>query len=205
MFLDQSTIDLDGWGPITIADLDIDLAWKLFEAASDARQRAIEHATATRSRSVQSRQNVPTFEFAVTGDGGSLGEVIYGICEPCRVGLLYKIEFPPDWQFCGLGRLALDQLETRHPELTWYTTDHLRLPRVRRLRCCRWGASSSTATLAEPRVADADFLAGFLPMRVCYDLAEVQRARGNLDGALATYRQALEVSARAGNQPPSWA
>jgi LuxR family maltose regulon positive regulatory protein len=29
-------------------------------------------------------------------------------------------------------------------------------------------------------------------MRVCYDLGEVQRAQGNLDAALATYRQALE-------------
>jgi LuxR family transcriptional regulator, maltose regulon positive regulatory protein len=38
----------------------------------------------------------------------------------------------------------------------------------------------------------ADFFAGFLAMRVCYDLAQVQRAQGNLDGALATYRQALE-------------
>ena len=28
-------------------------------------------------------------------------------------------------------------------------------------------------------------------MRVCYDLGQVQRARGNLDAALATYRQAL--------------
>jgi len=29
-------------------------------------------------------------------------------------------------------------------------------------------------------------------MRVCYDLGQVQRAQGNLDAALATYRQALE-------------
>jgi LuxR family maltose regulon positive regulatory protein len=45
--------------------------------------------------------------------------------------------------------------------------------------------------LAERRAA-REFFAGFLPMRVCYDLGEVQRARGNLDAALATYRQALE-------------
>ena len=37
----------------------------------------------------------------------------------------------------------------------------------------------------------AEFFAGFLAMRVCYDLGEVQRAQGNLDAALATYRQAL--------------
>jgi LuxR family transcriptional regulator, maltose regulon positive regulatory protein len=40
----------------------------------------------------------------------------------------------------------------------------------------------------------ADFFAGFLAMRVCYDLAQVQRAQGNLDGALATYRQALDTA-----------
>ncbi len=38
----------------------------------------------------------------------------------------------------------------------------------------------------------AEFFAGFLAMRVCYDLGEVQRARGDLDAALATYRQALD-------------
>ena len=39
-----------------------------------------------------------------------------------------------------------------------------------------------------------EFFAGFLAMRVCYDLGEVQRAQGNLDAALATYRQALETA-----------
>ncbi len=37
----------------------------------------------------------------------------------------------------------------------------------------------------------AEFFAGFLALRVCYDLGEVQRARGNLDAASATYRRAL--------------
>ena len=46
--------------------------------------------------------------------------------------------------------------------------------------------------LAERRSADALF-AGFLPMRVWYDLGEVQRAQGNLDAALATHRQALDT------------
>ena len=39
----------------------------------------------------------------------------------------------------------------------------------------------------------AESFAGFLAMRVCYDLGQVQRAQGNLDAALATYRQALRV------------
>jgi LuxR family maltose regulon positive regulatory protein len=51
--------------------------------------------------------------------------------------------------------------------------------------------------LAERRAAD-EFFAGFLATRVCYDLGEVQRARGNLDAALATYRQALEVAGESG-------
>jgi LuxR family maltose regulon positive regulatory protein len=42
-------------------------------------------------------------------------------------------------------------------------------------------------------VVGAQFFAGFLAMRVCYDLGEVQRAQGNLDAALATYRQALDT------------
>ena len=48
-----------------------------------------------------------------------------------------------------------------------------------------------TEVLAELRAA-GQFFAGFLAMRVCYDLGEVQRAQSNLDAALATYRQALE-------------
>jgi hypothetical protein len=68
---------------------------------------------------------VQTCEFAIASEGVSLGEVTYGICPPCRIGLLYKIEFPPDWQFCGFGRAALRQIENRHPDLTWYTTGQL--------------------------------------------------------------------------------
>jgi LuxR family maltose regulon positive regulatory protein len=40
----------------------------------------------------------------------------------------------------------------------------------------------------------AEFFTGFLAMRVCYDLGQVQRAQGHLDAALATYRQALEAA-----------
>ena len=53
--------------------------------------------------------------------------------------------------------------------------------------------------LAERRAA-TEFFAGFLAMRVCYDLGEVQRAQGNLDAALATCQQALEVAGE-GSQP----
>ncbi len=65
--------------------------------------------------------------------------------------------------------------------------------------------------LAERRAADvqvtmdredAEFFAGFLAMRVCYDLGQVQRARGNLDAALATYRQALDTAGADRSQPP---
>ena len=45
--------------------------------------------------------------------------------------------------------------------------------------------------LAELRAA-GQFFAGFLAMRVRYDLGQVQRAQGNLDAALATGRHALE-------------
>ena len=42
---------------------------------------------------------------------------------------------------------------------------------------------------------------GFLAIRVCYDLGQVQRAQGNLDAALATYQQALDIAGE-GSQPP---
>ena len=51
--------------------------------------------------------------------------------------------------------------------------------------------------LAERRVAGE----GFLAIRVCYDLGQVQRAQGNLDAALATYRHALDIAGE-GSQPP---
>jgi ATP/maltotriose-dependent transcriptional regulator MalT len=47
--------------------------------------------------------------------------------------------------------------------------------------------------LAGRRAADESF-AGVLPMRAGYDLGEVQRAQGDLDTALATYRQALDTA-----------
>ncbi len=52
--------------------------------------------------------------------------------------------------------------------------------------------------LAERRAAGE----GFLAMRVCYDLGQVQRAQGQLDAALATYREALEMAGEGGSQPP---
>jgi LuxR family transcriptional regulator, maltose regulon positive regulatory protein len=54
--------------------------------------------------------------------------------------------------------------------------------------------------LADRRAAGAGFFAGFLPMRVCYDLGQVQRARGNLDAAVATCRQALEAAGEDSSQ-----
>jgi hypothetical protein len=99
--LNQAGVELPGWGPITIADLDINLAWRLYELASRARQDAIENAMATPSRRVERDQQVPTFEFSIVSDGATLGDVTYGICRSCHVGLLYKIGFPTDWQFCG--------------------------------------------------------------------------------------------------------
>jgi LuxR family transcriptional regulator, maltose regulon positive regulatory protein len=52
--------------------------------------------------------------------------------------------------------------------------------------------------LAERRAAGE----GFLAMRVCYDLGQVQRAQGHLDAALATYGEALEGAGEGGSQPP---
>jgi hypothetical protein len=120
--LAQASAGPPGSAPITISGSDLDLAWRLYELTSRARLNAIELARASRSLRVQRGKQVPTFEFWIVSGDDVLGEVIYGICAPCRAGMLYKIEFAPDWQSCGFGRLALSQLETRHPRLTWYTT-----------------------------------------------------------------------------------
>jgi LuxR family maltose regulon positive regulatory protein len=58
-----------------------------------------------------------------------------------------------------------------------------------RLRAAERGLAE---VLAE-RQAAGEFFVGFLVMRVCYDLGEVQRAQGNLNAALATYQQALDA------------
>ncbi|MFG1949286.1 hypothetical protein [Nonomuraea sp. NPDC048826] len=122
--LAQETVEVTGWGEITIAELDIDLGWSLYEAASRARAEAIARAVATPGcrRGADDGPTV-SFEFSIAADGdGSLGRVQYAICESCGVGLLKKISFSPEWHCCGFGTLALRELETRHPALTWYTT-----------------------------------------------------------------------------------
>jgi hypothetical protein len=120
--LAQESVGPPGRAPMTMTGSDLDLAWRLYELARRARQDVIERATPTPSRRVQRGRRVPTFEFSIVSEGESLGDVIYGICWSCGMGMLYQIEFAPDWQFCGFGRLALGQLEVRHSDLTWYTT-----------------------------------------------------------------------------------
>jgi hypothetical protein len=120
--LAQESTGPPGHAPITMTGSDLDLAWRLYELALRARQDVIERATPTSSRRVQRGRRVPTFEFSIVSEGESLGDVTYGICQSCGMGMLHQIEFAPDWQFCGFGRLALSQLEARHPDLTWYTT-----------------------------------------------------------------------------------
>jgi LuxR family maltose regulon positive regulatory protein len=57
---------------------------------------------------------------------------------------------------------------------------------------------SLAEALAERRAAGE----GYLATRVCHDLGQVQRAQGNLDAALATYRQALDIAGEVNSQPP---
>jgi hypothetical protein len=120
--LAQESAGPPGRAPTTMTGSDLDLVWRLYGLARRARQDVIECATPTPSRRVQRGKRVPTFEFSIVRESESLGDVTYGICGSCGMGMLYQIEFAPDWQFCGFGRLALSQLEARHPDLTWYTT-----------------------------------------------------------------------------------
>lgn len=122
--LAMPTVEVSGWAEINTADLDTGLGWNLYAAAGHARSEAIAQAKATPSRR-RGAHDAPTvsYEFSIAADGdGSRGRVQYAICEPCGVGLLKKISFSPEWQFCGFGTLALRELETRHVGLTWYTS-----------------------------------------------------------------------------------
>jgi LuxR family maltose regulon positive regulatory protein len=62
-------------------------------------------------------------------------------------------------------------------------------------------AGSEPAEVLRAVEGGAGFFAGFLAMRVCYDLGQVQRARGHLDAAQSTYRQALNTVGQS-SQPP---
>lgn len=117
-------VEVPGWSKLATAELDTALAWALFEAASSARQETVARAVVEPSRLVSTAgPHVRVFEFAVSSGGEQeLGHVKYGTCGRCRTGLLYKISFPSDWQFCGLGSRALGELEARHPDLAWSTT-----------------------------------------------------------------------------------
>lgn len=121
--LDHSDIDLSGCGPAALTEEDIGLAWKLYEVASHARQDALEHVKLKHSWCPELGDGkAQIFELATVSQGRELGKAKYGTCDLCGTGLLYKISFDPDWQFCGLGRLVLGEIEDRHPRLAWYTT-----------------------------------------------------------------------------------
>jgi LuxR family maltose regulon positive regulatory protein len=71
------------------------------------------------------------------------------------------------------------------------------------------GADWLSGRLAQAEHALAEVVAarraageGYLAVRVGCDLGQVQRARGRLGAALATYRQGLETAAEAGHQLP---
>ncbi|WP_433513752.1 GNAT family N-acetyltransferase [Nonomuraea sp. CA-143628] len=122
--LAQETVEVTGWGQLTIAELDTGLGRSLYDAASRARAETIARAVVMPGRR-RGADDGPTVshEFSIAADeDGSLGRVQYAVCEPCGVGLLKKISFSPEWHCCGFGTLALRELETRHPGLTWYTT-----------------------------------------------------------------------------------
>ncbi|MGY0236564.1 hypothetical protein [Longispora urticae] len=121
--LGQPAAEIDGWGEVDVSRLDIEFVWELFDAASSARHRTISQAKPGPSKPYKVDVEAETFHFIIDGDEErDLGEVKYGVCQLCGTGLLYKISFSPEWQYSGLGTLALDELQARHPHLTWYTT-----------------------------------------------------------------------------------
>ena len=98
------------------------LAWEIFDLGCQSRQEAIKNAVMSQTVRTERGQPVPTFQVSITSEDTSLGDVIFGVCRQCRIGLLYKISIDSEWHCCGFGRRALSHLETLHPNLTWYTT-----------------------------------------------------------------------------------
>lgn len=122
--LDRPGLEVPGWGEL--GEVDAGLVWSLYEAAVHARKEAIERAAITDSRPVPvAARQTSTWKLQIVSGDTELGAVTYGTCDSCAAGLLYKIGFPADWQFCGFGRQALGHLETRHPGLAWYTSGQL--------------------------------------------------------------------------------
>jgi ATP/maltotriose-dependent transcriptional regulator MalT len=60
-------------------------------------------------------------------------------------------------------------------------------------------ADRALADVVAERVAAGE---GYLAMRVCYDLGQVQRALGRLGAAQRTHQRRLEIASEAGQQPP---
>lgn len=121
--LSRARIQVNGWGEIELATVDVAFAWELFELASRARLQTLDRAQAGPSRSEPSGDPPAlAFKVAITGDDDELGVVHFGVCPECGVGLLRKISISPDWQYCGLGSMTLRELERRHPDLIWHTT-----------------------------------------------------------------------------------
>jgi hypothetical protein len=94
----------------------------VFDLGCHGRRAAIDTAILTQAVHTERGQPVPTFKFSITVQDTSVGDVIYGVCCQCRVGLLYKISIDSEWHDCGFGRRALGHLEALHPDLVWYTT-----------------------------------------------------------------------------------
>lgn len=61
--LERQTLQVPGWGEITVANLDIGLGWELYAAASRARTEAIARAVATPSR-LQGTDDTPTLSWS---------------------------------------------------------------------------------------------------------------------------------------------
>lgn len=120
--LEPITIEISGWSTITVSEDDVRLSWEIFDLGCRGRQEAINNAVMTKAARTERGQPVPTFGFSITSQGTSLGDVIFGCCDECRVGLLYKISIDSEWHCCGFGRRALRHLEGMHPNLAWYTT-----------------------------------------------------------------------------------
>ncbi|WP_229076845.1 hypothetical protein [Actinoplanes sp. DH11] len=54
--------------------------------------------------------------------GHVIGKLDYQVCEPCRRGLVRKLDVDHSYRGLGLGSRAIHRMQHRHPGYTWRTT-----------------------------------------------------------------------------------
>jgi hypothetical protein len=84
-----------------------------------------------------------------------VGQVVYRACEECAEGVITDVVIDGPFRDSGLGTRALAHLRSRHPGVTWRTTDDHRLTRdlLHRMRIPRTVTGGNCSHIRSAAVA----------------------------------------------------